>query len=101
MDRKCLELVEFLPYQCTGEVGVASALGLFIWGCSSVGRASEWHSEGRGFETHLLHHILKLRSIFMPKQTFDDFTTQIQSDELAEIINYNDQFEDPRYQDEE
>lgn len=32
---------------------------------------------------------------------FDDFTTQIQSDELAEIINYNDQFEDPRYQDEE
>ena len=32
---------------------------------------------------------------------FDDFVTQIQSDELAEIINYNDQFEDPRYQDEE
>ena len=31
----------------------------------------------------------------------DDFDTQIQSDELAEIINYNDQFEDPRYQDEE
>lgn len=28
---------------------------------------------------------------------FDDFVTQIQSDELAEIINYNDQFEDPRY----
>ena len=28
---------------------------------------------------------------------FDDFTTQIQSDELAEILNYNDQFEDPRY----
>ena len=28
---------------------------------------------------------------------FDDFTTQIQSDELAEIINYNDQFDDPRY----
>lgn len=32
---------------------------------------------------------------------FDDFVTQIQSDELAEIINYNDQFEDLRYQDEE
>lgn len=28
---------------------------------------------------------------------FDDFVTQIQSDELAEIVNYNDQFEDPRY----
>lgn len=28
---------------------------------------------------------------------FDDFVTQIQSDKLAEIINYNDQFEDPRY----
>lgn len=31
----------------------------------------------------------------------DDFDIQIQSDELAEIINYNDKFEDPRYQDEE
>lgn len=30
-----------------------------------------------------------------------EFDTQIQSDELAEIINYNDRFEDPRYQDEE
>lgn len=28
---------------------------------------------------------------------FDDFATQIQSDELAEIINYNDQFDDLRY----
>ena len=28
---------------------------------------------------------------------FDDFVIQIQSDELAEIINYNDQFEDSRY----
>lgn len=28
---------------------------------------------------------------------FDDFDTQIQSDELADIINWNDQFEDPRY----
>ena len=32
---------------------------------------------------------------------FDDFTTQIQSDELAEIQKWNDQFEDPRYEDEE
>ena len=31
-----------------------------IWGCSSVGRASEWHSEGRGFETHLLHQSIQI-----------------------------------------
>jgi hypothetical protein len=28
---------------------------------------------------------------------FDDFDNQIQSDELADVINWNDQFEDPRY----
>lgn len=28
---------------------------------------------------------------------FDDFDTKIQSDELADVINWNDQFEDPRY----
>ena len=27
----------------------------------------------------------------------DDFTTQIQSDELGEIISWNDTMEDPRY----
>ena len=27
----------------------------------------------------------------------DDFDTQVQCEELQEIINYNDQFEDPRY----
>ena len=32
---------------------------------------------------------------------FDDFDTQIQSDELAEIISWNDSMEDPRYQCEE
>lgn len=32
---------------------------------------------------------------------FDAFATQTESDELAEIINYNDQFEDLRYQYEE
>jgi hypothetical protein len=32
---------------------------------------------------------------------FDDFDTQIQSDELAEIIGWNDRFEGPRYFDEE
>ena len=25
------------------------------WGCSSTGRALEWHSRGRGFESHQLH----------------------------------------------
>ena len=28
---------------------------------------------------------------------FDDFTTQIQSDELAKIQGWNDAMEDPRY----
>lgn len=28
---------------------------------------------------------------------FDDFTTQIQSDELTEIQGWNDALEDPRY----
>ena len=28
---------------------------------------------------------------------FDDFDTQIQSDELADVVNCNDQFEDPKY----
>jgi GIY-YIG catalytic domain len=26
------------------------------WGRSSVGRALEWHSRGRGFDSHRLHH---------------------------------------------
>ena len=28
---------------------------------------------------------------------FDDFDTQVQVEELEEVVNYNDQFEDPRY----
>ena len=28
---------------------------LNIWGYSSAGRALEWHSRGRGFESHYLH----------------------------------------------
>ena len=28
-----------------------------IWGRSSAGRALEWHSRGRGFDPHRLHHI--------------------------------------------
>ena len=27
------------------------------WGRSSVGRALEWHSRGRGFDSHRLHHV--------------------------------------------
>ena len=29
------------------------------WGCSSVGRASGWHSEGRRFDPVQLHHFLQ------------------------------------------
>ena len=28
---------------------------------------------------------------------FDDFDTQVQIEELEEVVSYNDQFEDPRY----
>lgn len=28
---------------------------------------------------------------------FDDFDTQVQIEELEEVVNYNDRFEDPRY----
>lgn len=28
---------------------------------------------------------------------FDDFDTQIQSDELADVVNWNDQFKDQKY----
>ena len=31
---------------------------------------------------------LKVKEYFMPKQTFDDFTTQIQSDEIASRGGY-------------
>ena len=27
----------------------------YIWGCSSVGRVSGSHSEGRGFDSHQFH----------------------------------------------
>jgi hypothetical protein len=29
------------------------------WGISSVGRAFEWHSKGRGFESLILHITIK------------------------------------------
>ena len=31
-----------------------------FWGYSSVGRASEWHSEGQEFESPYLHHIKRI-----------------------------------------
>ena len=30
----------------------------FVWGCSSVGRASALHAEGRGFDSLRLHQII-------------------------------------------
>ena len=38
-----------------------------FWGCSSVGRAREWHSRGHGFEPRQLHkcHIIYTQE---PKQ---------------------------------
>src|SRR5258706_13015129 len=30
-----------------------------VWGCSSVGRALVWQTEGQGFESPLLHHALR------------------------------------------
>ena len=33
-----------------------SARLLKSWGCSSVGRALEWHSRGQGFDSPQLHH---------------------------------------------
>ncbi len=33
---------------------------IYPWGCSSAGRAREWHSRGRGFDPHQLHLELPL-----------------------------------------
>ena len=35
---------------------ISSALYWRSWGCSSVGRALEWHSRGQGFDSPQLHH---------------------------------------------
>ena len=35
----------------------------YLWGCSSVGRALEWHSRGRRFDPDQLHHLLTLISM--------------------------------------
>ena len=32
----------------------------YTWGCSSVGRALEWHSRGRRFDPDQLHHFSSL-----------------------------------------
>ena len=39
-----------------------------------------------------------IKEVYHMNKNFDDFTTQIQSDEIAAIIGY---FENPRYLDEE
>ena len=31
---------------------------MLLWGCSSVGRAPEWHSGGRQFDSDQLHNKL-------------------------------------------
>ena len=40
------------------------------WGCSSVGRALEWHSRGQGFDSPQLHHKKAVRKdgFFVGKQ---------------------------------
>ena len=39
---------------------ISCAISFFVlkylhWGISAVGSAFEWHSKGRGFESHMLH----------------------------------------------
>ena len=34
---------------------------VLFWGCSSVGRALEWHSRGQGFDSPQLHQLMKKR----------------------------------------
>ncbi len=36
---------------------------LNAWGCGAVGSASEWHSEGRGFESHQLHFFFESKRL--------------------------------------
>ena len=43
------------------------------------------------------YNIIYIENMKGIKKMFDDFTTEIQSDELAEIQNWNDAMEDPRY----
>lgn len=37
-----------------------------LWGYSSVGRALEWHSRGRGFDSPYLHHFQKIKNRVKP-----------------------------------
>ncbi len=48
-------------------LGTAFLAKVKPWGCSSAGRALEWHSRGREFDPRQLHHISKgLRAILTP-----------------------------------
>src|SRR5215208_1907905 len=44
-----------LPFQEWAAGGVKLGFAVRTRGCSSAGRASEWHSEGHGFESRQLH----------------------------------------------
>ena len=37
---------------------------IISWGCSSPGRALEWHSRGKGFDPPHLHHKRTFESVF-------------------------------------
>ena len=40
---------------------------LTFWGRSSVGRALESHSRGRGFDPHRLHHLIQCKELLCPR----------------------------------
>jgi hypothetical protein len=42
----------------TAKAPVQIRLGVPVWGCSSAGRALEWHSRGQGFDSPHLHHFI-------------------------------------------
>lgn len=41
----------------------------FSWGRGAAGSASEWHSEGRGFDPHRLHHLFFFCDFFFQKKS--------------------------------
>ena len=45
-------------FRFTRRLKSARPLKKLLWGCSSVGRALEWHSRGQGFDSPQLHQFL-------------------------------------------
>ena len=41
--------------RCSRRLKKRSTYRKLLWGCSSVGRALEWHSRGQGFDSPQLH----------------------------------------------